>query len=269
MPITNAEIYADAEADFWRHLGPVTARERDALIEERLPSQYVNDRAAIAQVTISQGEDWRDSHMVRDVRAVREIEEYEAAATATLDAAYWFLRGMGPHAHPPKGRNRRAGLGEGLSRTELLHDLGEVLSQAEHCPAPVPPVEVVVLDADGGPPLQARRIQVTFDSYLTQGDVFAVVAPKMRRARPLGQRKATLLRFVCLDHRDQLHTWVERVGHWDRKYPEWAYGSERAMWSDFNRAWKSLVGDDTEARKWFKWFTDAECREEVNRNDHT
>lgn len=276
-----------AEAEFWSAIGPVSNRERAALIEQRLPSQYAGDRLDVDRAVSSINSDPESIHLTG--RQLRDREDHETrdarqAMSDTLDRAYWFLKGMRPHWRnigrkevsndpadqvPNAPRESRPPADDGRER--LLRELGQVLTDALNCPSPVPPVDVVVLDGDDNPPLQRKRIQVTFDDYITPKGVLAdaMLPGAVRRTRPLGERKATLVRFVCLDQRERLDTWSRRVEAWDSEYPEWAYGSEHAMWGDFNRAWRSLVGDREDARKWFKWFTNAKYREEVNQNDHT
>jgi len=58
-----------------------------------------------------------------------------------------------------------------------------------------------------------------------------------KRHRPRSEKVAHLVAFV-LKHQGP---WLERMGLWNRTYPQWAYESERVMARDYHRAAQGLL----------------------------
>jgi hypothetical protein len=153
----------------------------------------------------------------------------------------------------------------GNGRGALLADLEEA---AHGTPLSLLPLAVRTRHAVGfyvgdGPPPLAQAVHVTFDhrmSYRALVRAFGQIWPDLRDAgivrqtRPLGERKLSLVRFVCLAMPDA--SWRERLVAWNDENPGWLLPDTRALITELHDAEKSLTGK----RDGFAWFYDPVAR---------
>lgn len=246
---------------FWVYMGEIEESEAQALAEAGYSKEYAIaiDRGERHDV-LARARAFLDGYRLRDGGFAR------SASREVLPDDVEYNR-------PPIRRNDGV-VSEEDSRWVLIQDLGKALTEAggddEFRPPLHRPVMEFSMSRDVRHPLQMDYVTVMFDGRMTQKYVIDAIREAwpmlkkhawVRTTRPLGARKESLLRFVCIDRRDDLNTWTERLTAWNTEYPDWAYGSERAMHSAFRSGWQSLMGTGEESRFWFTWFTDAKVRQ--------
>jgi len=129
------------------------------------------------------------------------------------------------------------------------------------------PLRVALVVDNTNPVLQSTRVELSFDSRLSQGALIGEIRrlwPRLRAAhwvkaaRVLGARAEALLRFVCLEGQPDT-PWEKMIEGWNAKYPEWQHGGPQARWAfskEVRRHEEQLTG-----RKYgLEWFYNTDAR---------
>lgn len=113
-------------------------------------------------------------------------------------------------------------------------------------------------------PVFAQWVEIRLDWRLSLEAVVAelrrlwpafVAEGWVRRSRPLDEKAATLVRFVCLETPPDT-PWQKRMELWNERHGRWTYADRRAFAKDFRRAEKRLTG----RIYGLAWFYDSEIR---------
>ncbi|MDP2181396.1 MAG: hypothetical protein Q8K99_02355 [Actinomycetota bacterium] len=199
------------------------------------------------------------------------LEEYTQAAgnlylrEKTLGDAVKFVSRLRRPSDSPTdlGRVKRPhdGSGKRDGRWELLADLGKAIGDEVPPPLAAEGLSMWVSRVGLG---SARLVSITFDSRLSRQALFREITQMwpdlrskgwVRPSRPLGERKLTLVRFVCLDSTPD-ESWRGRLDRWNKVHPNWCYRDSAAMQSDFARAEASLTG----IKQGLAWYYDSAVR---------
>ena len=238
-------------ATFWRELGTVTAGEQARLMAARIDTTYADYREDDPE----RDEVLRGAQMVLEaIRVEAPASSGEIGITPTDDPRWGLIQDL---SREIVERNGRSSIYEVRPIVEISSDFDRQSSRRW--------------------PLQSHTVSFTFDYRMSLGSVIEVIRHEwpelmrrgaLRRTRPLRERKIALVRFVCVEHVDDLNTWRERVSVWNAtvQNKEWMYrdkdgnDSEWAMSTDFGKAWGSLFGSEEDTDRWRDWFTDRRLR---------
>jgi hypothetical protein len=148
----------------------------------------------------------------------------------------------------------------------LWRALREPLAESRGSRSKWEPITVRRVLDDEAPPLYSSRLEVSFDSRVSKRRLKLALDelwPELekeghvRRTRPMEERAAELVRFVCLEC-DVGATWRERLIGWNDRHSEWSYGEDPRNFSkDFRRAEQQLTG----RRYGLAWFYSQRLRD--------
>ncbi|MCK8113964.1 hypothetical protein [Anaerosoma tenue] len=203
--------------------------------------------------------------------ALLEQAKSDDARAAALKLARRVLDAFRGNAPLPSRVVDTQDLGDVDPQWRLLHDLERARGDYESEFAPEPtfvvehePAHGIWLHFAGVIPPHGW-VTIRFDDRLSLQAMYSKLQkawPRLRAAtdiktrRSLGDRKLALVRFVCLEAAPG-STWRERTEVWNARYPEWSYRDALKLQNAFQKAAKTLTGDE----KGLRWYYDLRFRE--------